>query len=224
MMNIRNFIKYHISKPILDTPIEKLPVNGNLVGSYSQFGEDLVIDAILNKSKGFYVDVGANDPVCLSNTKRFYDKGWNGIAIEPHPDLYRRFHRERPRDTLFNIGIGETTGVLPFYDVSGHTLSSFSKEDVVRGCKEHGEKIVNVIPIEVKPLRDLPLPDHIDFMSIDTEGNELGVLQTHNWLIAPEVIMVEIQTNTNAIYQFLKNKGYELVYKNKINGIFKRSN
>ena len=33
--------------------------------------------------QGFYVDVGANDPVCHSITKAFYERGWRGINIEP---------------------------------------------------------------------------------------------------------------------------------------------
>ena len=33
---------------------------------------------------GFYVDVGAADPVNLSVTKWFYDLGWSGLNIEPN--------------------------------------------------------------------------------------------------------------------------------------------
>jgi hypothetical protein len=33
--------------------------------------------------QGFYVDVGANEPVCHSITKAFYERGWRGIDIEP---------------------------------------------------------------------------------------------------------------------------------------------
>lgn len=52
--------------------------------SFSQYGEDLIIDSLLhNKHRGFYVDVGAYDPHRISNTKRFYLKGWKGINIEP---------------------------------------------------------------------------------------------------------------------------------------------
>jgi FkbM family methyltransferase len=220
-MNIRNFIRYHIIRPIINESIELLVVNGQSINSYSQCGEDLVIDALLQKDKGFYIDVGANDPVRFSNTKRFYDKGWQGFVIEPNPDLCQKFRDVRPNDTVWNIGIGIMANTLPFYNVSSNTLSSFNKEDAVRGCKEHGEKIINTISIEVKPLRDLPLPGRIDFMSIDTEGNELDVLRSHNWAIMPEIIVVEIQTNTNQIYNFLVDKGYDLVYKNNINGIFK---
>src|SRR3989344_9673220 len=52
--------------------------------SYSQRGEDIVIDHLLKHKKiGFYIDVGANDPIRFSNTNRFYKRGWTGINIEP---------------------------------------------------------------------------------------------------------------------------------------------
>src|SRR3989344_293995 len=70
-----------------------------LQNSYSQQGEDLIIDKLLvGKKKGFYVDVGAHDPVRFSNTKRFYDKGWSGINIDPNPWLIKKFQKQRDRD------------------------------------------------------------------------------------------------------------------------------
>src|SRR3989344_7565306 len=70
-----------------------------LYGSYSQFGEDMVIDNLLNnKKRGFYVDVGAYDPDRFSNTKRFYLKGWRGINIEPDVYSFNKFLEKRPED------------------------------------------------------------------------------------------------------------------------------
>ncbi|GAG67710.1 unnamed protein product [marine sediment metagenome] len=44
--------------------------------SYSQSGEDMILDTIFcNIKKGFYVDVGVNDPFIASNTHYFYKKG-----------------------------------------------------------------------------------------------------------------------------------------------------
>jgi hypothetical protein len=48
-----------------------------LLGSHSQYSEDIIMDALLaGKPSGFYVDIGANHPNSLNNTKHFYDKGW----------------------------------------------------------------------------------------------------------------------------------------------------
>lgn len=52
--------------------------------SYAQNHEDIMLwRALKSVQNGFYVDVGANDPVLDSVTKLFYDRGWSGINIEP---------------------------------------------------------------------------------------------------------------------------------------------
>ena len=54
--------------------------NGAPVGSFSQRGEDLILDGMFEgKRNGFYVDIGANHPSFLSNTRRFYDRGWREV-------------------------------------------------------------------------------------------------------------------------------------------------
>lgn len=69
----------------------------NFLGSYSQHGEDIIFVFLLKGlKKGFYVDIGANDPEIISNTKYFYDRGWNVINIEPHPVLF-----ENTANTIF---------------------------------------------------------------------------------------------------------------------------
>ncbi len=53
--------------------------------SYSQFGEDLIINNFFKKLKyktGFFVDIGAYHPSFISNTKILRNKGWNGAYVE----------------------------------------------------------------------------------------------------------------------------------------------
>lgn len=46
--------------------------------------EDNVLDWLTGyKKTGVYVDVGANHPDRMNNTKLFYERGWRGINIEP---------------------------------------------------------------------------------------------------------------------------------------------
>ena len=82
-------------------------------GSYSQYGEDLVLDAVMGcASKGFFVDIGANDPISLSNTKRFSLRGWTGINVEPNPLSLARIVKDRPHDINLNCGVGSSESAL----------------------------------------------------------------------------------------------------------------
>ena len=67
--------------------------------SYAQNFEDVMLArAFAGKTEGFYVDVGAMDPVDGSVTKYFYELGWSGINIEPDEEYYKRLVADRKRD------------------------------------------------------------------------------------------------------------------------------
>src|SRR6516165_9664242 len=69
--------------------------------SFTMFGEDLVIEEFVNGlgiKRGFYVDVGAFDPVMASNTLLLFRRGWSGINIDIDEEKIERFRRARPRD------------------------------------------------------------------------------------------------------------------------------
>src|SRR5579864_1383027 len=79
--------------------------------SYSQYKEDLWIDRMLGyKKNGFYIDIGASDPNYLNNTKKFYEKGWKGLNVEPNPSTFRKLKEDRDRDINLNVGVGLNPG------------------------------------------------------------------------------------------------------------------
>lgn len=195
------------------------------LSSYSQQGEDIIIDKLLgNKEDGFYVDIGAYDPVRFSNTKRFYDRGWKGINIEPNPALIKKFEVTRKRDTNLALGVGKKRGYLTFYEFFPSTLSTFSEKETQKYINK-GFKIISKKKIPVETLSFL-LKKYckgikVDLMSIDTEGTDLEVLESNNWKeFRPSIVCVETNRNYNKIRSFLKKNGYILQHSNGINDIF----
>lgn len=60
---------------------------------YSYSGEDGIIEEILRRidvKNGFFIEFGAGDGICLSNTKFLADKGWKGLYIEIKPSSYKK--------------------------------------------------------------------------------------------------------------------------------------
>jgi FkbM family methyltransferase len=182
---------------------------------------------------GFYIDIGANDPNHLSNTKYFYNNGWMGINIEPNVELYQAFMTERPRDINLNLGIGPDESMLSFYNFDENVYSTFSREEADRrvrnGHKLIGEKKVKVDRLENILSKFLPEGRNIDFMSVDTEGFDLICLRTNNWKkFRPKYVCIETidfgntrVNKNNEIEKFLESVSYREVFFNGINSIYK---
>lgn len=198
--------------------------------SYSQYNEDLLLDAILNyKKEGFYIDIGANDPVKLNNTKRFYDRGWHGINIEPDPNQFKILCETRKKDINLNCGVGSDRSVLKFYQMSVSAISSFDKKSTIINGFIHGAKLVNTLEIQVYPLSYIldkyARHNAIDFISIDVESWELEVIKSNDWtLFRPKLLLIEMHSNTKRIIKYLKSQKFFLIYFNGTNGIFIDSN
>ncbi len=195
-------------------------------GSYSQHGEDLIIDKILGyKKKGFYVDIGAYDPHRFSNTKRFYLRGWHGINVEPNCVNFRKFTRERKRDINLNIGVGNSNSKLTFYQFIPDTLSTFSEKEANNYLK-HGYKLISKKKVNVQKLSAILqkyfVNKSIDFISIDTEGYEMEVLKSNDWKkYKPKLFCIETNTGKSHIVEtYLKHKGYTEVFRNKVNSVY----
>lgn len=224
------FLVKYIFRALHDAYVKKY-----IFGSFSQKGEDLVIEKILgDKKKGFYIDVGAHNPTVYNNTKRFYEKGWSGINIEPNPILFKRFKKERKRDVNLNIGIGKKSTVLSFYEINPDSLSTFSKSE--KNAKINlGYTLSHEYKIHVSTLKNVIskyVRNNIDFLSVDTEGWDLEVLQSNDWVrYRPRVVCVETgdfgsmmegkkSNKKSKIDMFMAKNKYHEVYSNGLNSIY----
>lgn len=208
--------------------------------SYSQEGEDRILARIFgfNRNSGFYVDVGAFHPQEHSNTYLFYQNGWQGINIDARPGSMEIFKKIRPRDINLEIPISNTKQKLTYYIFNYPSLNGFSQKLSLErdrtGMGGLKAKLVSQIELETSTLSEildkyLPINQTIDFLNIDVEGLDYGVLQSNNWdKYKPKIILVEdtemITINQNAetpITSFMKEKGYQLFGKTVYTLIFK---
>jgi len=235
-MNIPNFIKNNLIPPIFIKLLKKLNYKNqkknldyfvsDIFKSYSQFNEDLIIDLLFNKKKmGFYVDIGANDPEANSNTKRFYDRGWRGINIEPNINAYQKIKEARKEDININIAISKEKKKMTFFlignDSSISTLDykqaiKISKitKSKISSCEIETESLSNILNKNIKNIK-------IDLMSIDTEGHEVEVIESNDWnKYRPTVLIIESNINTEKIVSLMKKNNYLFIFSNKVNAIF----
>lgn len=195
------------------------------LGSFSQFGEDLILDILLEgKRNGSFIDVGANDPIRLNNTWRFYQRGWRGVNVEPSRALWQRLQEHRPEDVNLNVGAGRTSGTATFYEMTVDTYSTFNKANSQEFAS--GKKLAARIETPVLTLamiwREHCSAASVDFVSVDVEGDNLAVLQGNDWsTFRPRFVLVEMDREERGdLVAFLHEQGYELLYANAVNGIF----
>lgn len=148
--------------------------------SYAQNNEDVLLWRALGHIKnGYYIDVGANDPVEHSVTKSFYDAGWSGISIEPLPVYHQAFLEQRPRDVNLAIAAGAVDGELTLYDVPAVRGWASPEESVAQLHRAEGHEVAEV----TVPVRTLAavcaehVQGEIHFLKIDVEGFEGEVLR-----------------------------------------------
>lgn len=172
--------------------------------SYSQCGEDLIIDFILQRFVGgtpSYLDIGAHHPIHISNTYLFYQRGGRGVCIEPDPDLFSKFKNRRVRDTCLNVGVGSLEQEsAEFYVMSSKSLSTFSRVEAERYEGYGTQKIENIIHIpliEVNSIFESCFITTPDLVSIDVEGMDLEILSAIDFSrFRPTVFCVETLTYT----------------------------
>lgn len=200
--------------------------DGTVVNSFSQYGEDLIIDSLLGlRNSGFYIDIGANEPTKINNTKRFYDRGWRGINIEPNPALFELLEKERTEDINLNIGIGSKCEQKKFYELSLNAHSTFNKRVAKQITSTSKLIIKNEYNVQVMTLNNIyrkyVKTNHVDFISIDTEGLEEEILLGNSWDInRPTIIIIEMGEKHEWIYNFFVLNKYHPVCFNHVNAIF----
>jgi FkbM family methyltransferase len=200
--------------------------------SWSQFGEDMVILHLLRdrlqQGRGFYIDVGAFDPVSHSNSYLLYLQGWRGLNVDASPDRLAGFQRARPGDLNIPAAVSNTETDVVFleYPTAGTSRVARSEDPDRRNIC--GEEPCAVVPVRTQTLttlldRHAPEVREIDFLNIDCEGLDLQVLQGLDWSRwTPRVIAIEAnsQDDRETIAAFLEIRGYRLVSQHLVTLIF----
>jgi FkbM family methyltransferase len=187
--------------------------------SWSQYGEDEILCHELRDllATGFYLDIGANHPTKISNTFRLYSMGMRGIVVEPDPTLCRLHARYRGGDIQLCAAAGERDSLAPFYRLSYHALSTFSREDcessVAGGYQLLSTSLVPVFRVQTI-LDDCRMADRPVFalLSVDTESLDEIVLRSNDWCRhRPRVVIFENNHKKTSMREFLCGLGYEFV-------------
>lgn len=186
----------------------------NMFISYSQYGEDIIIDWIfkkMNKSELFYVDIGAFDPCIHSVTKALYDRGAKGINVEPQARMCERLKRERNRDITVCCAAGNRKGEEYIYFSEGNTTLCEEHKMGTRVGKVKCDTLTNILD------KNIDVSQTIHILKIDVEGYEKNVIEGIDFSrYKPWIIVVEAVYSDDFESLLLEN-GYIFMQQYDIN-------
>tara|TARA_B100000963_G_C22407115_1_gene571522 strand:- start:12 stop:734 length:723 start_codon:yes stop_codon:yes gene_type:complete len=194
----------------------------NPIKTYSDcFGEDLFVNNYFSGvRKGFYLDIGCNQPKINSLTYSLHKKGWKGLNCDISERCIKLYKFFRKDDVNLNIAVGPVEKkVNSFIFYENCTMNTVDED-----FKKHTFKSVNKEPeirvIEQKTLNQILIENNvkvIDYLNIDVEGYEINVLKGFSIKkYSPKLISIEIHDTQcppekNQIYQYFMRNNYTLV-------------
>ena len=199
--------------------------------SAAQNFEDVMLyRALGDVEAGFYIDVGAQDPDIDSVSKAFFDKGWQGIHIEPVPEYAERLRAARPGDTIIEAAASNEVGTtaLTVFPMTGLSTADplVAKNHIDRGVDHQPEPLI-VSTVTLADVAAELTARTVHWLKIDVEGHERSVLE--GWdanLLRPWIIVVEATRPNDQAASYadwepiLLTAGYQCVYNDGLNRFY----
>ena len=187
--------------------------------TYSQFGEDLIIDKFFGSYIGKYVDIGCFHPIKYSNTALLNKKGWSGVNIDLNEVSIKFFNACRKNDLNITACLSDKKeDVIIYMDSEFSALNSI----YLQNSKNFNFKQLKKKKIQTKVFSEI-VEDSFDFLNIDCEGSDYKIIKTIDLKkYKPKLINIEVsKENENYIYNYLNQNGYELLTIKSLSHIFK---
>lgn len=201
--------------------------------SYAQNFEDVMLwRALKHIDCGFYIDIGAQDPVIDSVSLAFYEHGWRGVHVEPTQQYSDKLHKARPHDVVLQKAIGSGEGLVTFYEFVDTGLSTADPKI----AEKHQQAGYNPIRTEVSVVSlDSVLEEYkeqpVHWLKIDVEGLETSVIES--WFdssVRPWILVVEStrpltqEQSHDAWEHMVLEKGYSFAYFDGLNRFYVHQN
>ncbi len=181
------------------------------------------LDFIMNNKEKFDVifDVGANVGEWTEFVSKTIPKA-HVYSFEPSKQTFKTLSKNTFPNTvhLFNIGLGKTTEEIDFYVYGDDSTlnSAFNRDLEQNNLHSHVEKAQFQTLDSFCTEHNI---SHVSFLKIDTEGNELSVLQgAEQYLTQGKINAIQFEYGgtyidsgiiLKDIFTFFKNKPYTIL-------------
>ena len=185
-----------------------------------------ILDYFKDKKSGFYVDVGCYHPIHRNNTYLLHKQNWRGINIDVSQFSVELFDHLRPDDLNYNCAVSNKNETVKLFFQKELSQLSTTENDQAKKVFQGNikEKEIQAFTLDEILNRDKYKNVKIDFLNIDVEGADFKVLNGLSFQkFNPELICVEIhdkEIKKSKIYNFLKDKNYQLIWSGVFSHLF----
>ncbi|MBR8157938.1 FkbM family methyltransferase [Burkholderia cenocepacia] len=197
-----------------------------MITSYAQNFEDVMLwRALKHIERGFYIDIGAQDPRIDSVSLLFYEQGWRGMHVEPTPYYAEALRRERPDETVLQAAVGRESTTLQFYEIPGTGIST-ADEKIVEQHRARGfqDREIVVPCVTLASVFEAAGDRDVHWLKVDVEGFERQVLDSWGesaarpWIVVVESTLPLTQIDCHDEWEsVLDRRGYSAVYFDGLN-------
>ncbi|CAL4149595.1 unnamed protein product [Meganyctiphanes norvegica] len=188
------------------------------------------------EKQGTFLEAGAYDGEFLSNTL-FLEKeyGWRGILVEANPDFFKRLLKKNRKSYAVNIclntnpyptkeefmiassesDINHVGGAL--HKANANTVVHLEQQTNLASSRLHrfkdketpkATKLVSVQCVPIYTVVQALGLSHIDFLSLDVEHAEMGILDTIPWDKLSFTVLAIESTAPDELIAFMTKQGY----------------
>lgn len=196
--------------------------------SYAQNFEDVLLwRALKEVEAGFYIDVGAQDPLVDSVSLAFYERGWRGVHIEPNGHYADKLRAARPDEEVVQAVISAEPGLADFYEIANSGLSTADAAIAERHQRDgFPAKKVSVPAMRLESLLERFKGREIHWLKIDVEGFERQVIESWGesavrpWVLVVESTRPRTQEASADWEPLLLERGYRPVHFDGLNRFY----
>jgi len=175
----------------------------------------------VRRRSGFFVEVGAHDGLSQTNSLYFEQNGWNGLLIEPIPDLYQQCLVNRPACRAVNFCCTSLddprTEVTMIYAGLMSVVHGNKTEAEEEAWVKRGEELQSLrrysVTVPAAPLANILARegvDRVDLLIVDGEGYEIPLLNGIDYAaLRPRTIVCE-DSYRDDVAEFLSMRGYKM--------------
>ena len=179
--------------------------------------QKLIQKFFYRKLTGYYVDIGANEPIKESQTYHLEKLGWKGLLIEALP-YYANLLRKQRKGKVIQYAVSSPKNhnkKLKFIVAGGHSTLN---EDLI-ALGDFSNKTITVLCRTIDSiLEDNKVLANFDFISIDIEGHENEMFKGFSlkkW--QPKLILLEDHVINHQKHNFMKANGYQVILRTGLN-------